>query len=95
MAQFQPIILEYLEHYQPETFRELCASKQLRAYLQALVERLYIETDSAAETLRPLNLDMSEDQLQHYAEQMAIEAVLPMPSDTVPAKATTQEETIT
>lgn len=94
MAQFQQIALEYLEHYQPATYQELCASRGLRDHLQTLVERLCADADSAVEQLRPLNLEMSDEQLRHYAEQMAIDAVLPIPTDILPADHAKKNETI-
>lgn len=78
MAAFQQTVLDYLEHYQPDTFEVLKRSRGLRGHMQDLVEQLYAETDRVREALAQQNPDTPEELLLLEAEEIAIAAVLPM-----------------
>ncbi len=81
MGQFQQIVLDYLEHYEPERFEHLKQTRVLRAHLSELVDQLYSETDRAFQQLRERHPDRSHEQLRLYAERLAIAAVLPLTSE--------------
>lgn len=77
MACFQQMVLDYLEHYQPQEFEALKAERRLRARMDELVEELYAERDREYSLLVQQYPESPEEQLMSYAEQMAILAVLP------------------
>ena len=79
MAQFSQIVLDYLRHYQPRKYNELRQQRQLRPVMETLVDALYEETARAFAHLEEAHPDQSEDLLMFFAEEQAVEAVLPHP----------------
>ena len=77
MAQFQPIVLKYLEHHLPDLYQQLKVEHQLRAYMDMLVDRLYEEAEHRERRLADEHPGENPERLAIYAEQMAIAAVLP------------------
>ncbi len=78
MAQFQQVVLDYLEHYKPEEYEALKAERRLLERMNELVEQLYGERDRELQVLKANNPDKSDDQLTLFAEQLAIATVLPL-----------------
>ena len=78
MAQFQQIVLDYLEHYQPDEYRRLVKRRELEAAMDALVDQLYEETEAALKRYRATDPDGSLEMLRLQAENIAIATVLPM-----------------
>lgn len=78
MAEFQQIALDYLEHYQPSTFEALKRVRGLLPHVEALVERLYSETERVQSALAEQYPERSADLIRLEAEEIAIAAVLPM-----------------
>ncbi len=76
MAQFQPIVLEYLEHYQPETYTALIRQQRLRAYMETLVEQLVAEAERTRQYLTEHYPERSEEQHALEADRIAIAAIL-------------------
>lgn len=79
MAQFQQIVIDYLESYQPEQYEALKSEHRLRERIEELVDVLYDERDRELRTLKAENPDKGDEQLTLFAEQMAIATVLPLP----------------
>ncbi len=77
MAQFQQMVLDYLEHYQPEQYEALKQERRLRAHMDDLVDELYLATEAFRVTLTGQYPDRSEEQLSLEAELLAVEAILP------------------
>ncbi len=80
MAQFQQVVLDYLEHYNPEEFEALKAERRLCERMHELVEQLYSETERELRVLKAEYPDKPEEQLVAFAEQIAIATVAPLPS---------------
>lgn len=79
MANFQQMVLDYLEHYQPDEFATLKAQRRLRSRLNELVDRLYREEERELSLLTERYPDEDEELLVLCAERQAIESVLPIP----------------
>ncbi len=86
MAQFQQVVLDYLEHYKPEEYKALKEARRLREHMDELVGILYDETERELRLLKAEYPDKPEGQLRIVAEQMAIASVIPFPTfDSGPA----------
>ncbi len=81
MAQFQQTVIEYLEQYQPEEYERLKAKKCLRARVVELATSLYETVGYELRQLQAEHPDTPRAFLEVQAEELAIAALLPLPSD--------------
>lgn len=78
MTCFQQMVLDYLEHYQPETYARLAREHSLRAHVRQLTSQLYEMAEREFHVLSRSYSDRSEEDLRSCAEEAAMDAVLPM-----------------
>ena len=81
MAQFQQIVLDYLEHYKPTEYQRLVEQRELREAMDRLVERLYGEAERVMAHLREAHPGASEEERRIEAERVAIATILPFPTE--------------
>lgn len=81
MSSFQKIVLDYLEHYRPDTYEVLRQSRGLLGYVETLAEDLYTEADRLSSALSRENPGVPYGIIRTQAEAMAIENVLPLESN--------------
>ena len=79
MAQFQQMVLDYLEQYEPGRYEQLKNQRRLLSSVKALAECMYEETDRIKTRLKATETELSEEQIRIEAEALAAAQFLPLP----------------
>lgn len=81
MAHYQHMVLEYWQQHAPEHYATLKRQRSVKDELERVVALLYDETERELADLRERFPDQSREELRVYAEEIAIDAILPAPAD--------------
>ncbi len=81
MTCYQQMVLDYLEHYQPKTYRALKNQQALRGYVDWMVLRLFETASIELERLESEYGTTSKEYLRVQAEEFAIASLMPMPEE--------------